>query len=89
MLMPDLILDFGKKIHTIHGLTVDERHILFAHGAKATRISHSTSHSKTIAAMSGLETAPWRSCCVKPSSLRCNNLLLSKNVVFRFCQWMR
>ena len=30
---------------------------MFAHGAKARRISYSTSHSETLAAISGLETA--------------------------------
>ena len=56
-------LNFDKKVHTINGLNVKESHfggdahILFAHGGKAKRVSYSTSHSETLAAMSGLETA--------------------------------
>ena len=56
-------LDFNKQVHTISGLDVDEAnfggdaHILFAHGARAKRVSYSTSHSETLAAISGLETA--------------------------------
>ena len=34
-----------------------DAHILFSHGAKAKRTSYSTSHSETLAAISGLETA--------------------------------
>eukprot|EP00435_Cladocopium_sp_Y103_P033818 s172_g8.t1 len=55
-------LNFNSQIHSITGLEVSEEHfgdahILFAHGAKAKRISYSTSHSETLAAFSGLETA--------------------------------
>jgi hypothetical protein len=56
-------LKFDKRIHSITGLEVSEHqfggeaHILFAHGARAKRISYSTSHSETLAAISGLETA--------------------------------
>ena len=55
--------DLHKQIHSINGLDVDESkcggdaHILFAHGARAKRVSYSTSHSETLAAISGLETA--------------------------------
>ena len=56
-------LNFNSQVHSITGLEVSEEHfggaahILFAHGAKAKRISYSTSHSETLAAISGLETA--------------------------------
>eukprot|EP00435_Cladocopium_sp_Y103_P007263 s3374_g2.t1 len=62
MLMQDH-LNFDKKVHTINGLDVNkahfggEAHILFAHGGKSKRVSYSTSHSETLAAMSGLETS--------------------------------
>ena len=47
-------LNFDKRIHSITGLEVSEHlfggeaHILFAHGARAKRISYSTSHSETL-----------------------------------------
>eukprot|EP00435_Cladocopium_sp_Y103_P034113 s393_g8.t1 len=56
-------LNFDKRVHSITGLEVSEEnfggeaHILFAHGARAKRISYSTSHSEMLAAISGLETA--------------------------------
>ena len=56
-------LNFNSQVHSITGLEVSEEHfggeahILFAHGAKAKRISYSTCHSETLAAISGLETA--------------------------------
>ena len=62
LLMPDL-LDLDPQIHTVNGnVMAEERfggvaHILSAHGARSKRVSYSTSHSETLAAMSGLETA--------------------------------
>ena len=59
-------LDLHKQIHSIksiNGLDVDESnfggdaHILFAHGARAKRVSYSVSHSETLETISGLETA--------------------------------
>ena len=56
-------LNFNSQVHSITGLEVSEEHfagdahILFSHGAKAKRTSYSTSHSETLAAISGLETA--------------------------------
>ena len=56
-------LNLDLRVHSITGLEVSEEmfggeaHILFAHGARAKRISYSTSHSETLAAISGLETA--------------------------------
>ena len=56
-------LNLDPRVHSITGLEVSEEkfggeaHILFAHGARAKRISYSTSHSETLAAISGLETA--------------------------------
>ena len=62
LLAPDH-MNFDAKIHTINGENVAEEifggtaHILFSHGSKAKRVSYSTSHSETLAAISGLETA--------------------------------
>ena len=62
LLMEDT-LNFDPKIHTINGLNINEEkfggraHILFAHGGKCKRVSYSTSHSETLAAISGLESA--------------------------------
>jgi hypothetical protein len=56
-------MNFDAKIHTINGENVAEEifggtaHILFSHGSKAKRVSYSTSHSETLAAISGLEAA--------------------------------
>ncbi len=62
LLMPDL-LDLDDQVHTVNGNVMSEErfggvaHILSAHGAKSKRVSYSTSHSETLAAISGLETA--------------------------------
>ena len=62
LLMPDQ-LDLDSKVHTVNGNVMAEgrfggvAHILSAHGAKSKRVSYSTSHSETLAAISGLETA--------------------------------
>jgi len=56
-------MSFDAKIHTINGENVAEEifggtaYILFSHGSKAKRVSYSTSHSETLAAISGLEAA--------------------------------
>ena len=63
-------LNFNSQVHSITGLEVSEEHfggdahILFAHGAKAKQISYSTSHSETLAAISGLETASLVASCL-------------------------
>ena len=96
LLMPDY-LDLNKKIHTINGNEVSEKNfsgharILFAHGGKSKRISYSTSHAETLAAMSGLEISTL-------VSLRLAELLLPdrkptlqqlfKNEEFLFYLWM-
>ena len=57
------MMDYNQDIHTISGLEVSEEnfggigHILYAHGGKSKRISYSTSHAETRAAMAGLETS--------------------------------
>jgi len=62
LLMPDL-LDLDNQVHTVNGNMMSEErfggvaHILSAHGARSKRVSYSTSHSETLAAISGLETA--------------------------------
>ena len=62
LLMPDL-LDLDNQVHTVNGNVMSEErfggvaHILSAHGARSKRVSYSTSHSETLAAISGLETA--------------------------------
>ena len=61
LLMPDY-LNYDPRIHSISGVDVKEcfggtGHILSAHGAKAKRISYSTSHAETLAAIAGLETS--------------------------------
>ena len=62
LLAPDN-MKFDPKVHTINGENVEEQifggtaHILFSHGSKAKRVSYPTSHSETLAAVSGLETA--------------------------------
>lgn len=56
-------LDIDDKLHDISGLHCDpERfggpaHILWAQGNKAKRISYSTSHGETLAAINGLESS--------------------------------
>ena len=60
LLMPDC-LNLDKQIHTIDGLSVSEAkfggigHILYVQGSRSKRISYSTSHAETLAAISGLE----------------------------------
>ena len=62
LLMSDT-LSFRPEVHTLSGNDTHEAiyggraHILWCHGAKAKRISYSTSHAETLAAISGLETA--------------------------------
>ena len=92
-------LNLDLRVHSITGLEVSEEmfggeaHILFAHGARAKRISYSTSHSETLQPYLVWKRLPWwryalLSCSPRSRNLLYNNLLLFKKLEYPSCLWM-